>query len=48
MPDGLYGSNLFKLVWLCNQYQCPAIQRQRDADARILQQRHPIFRITYT
>ena len=23
MPNGLYNSNLFKLVWLCNQYQCP-------------------------
>ncbi|MDE1865603.1 MAG: hypothetical protein KGH94_03135 [Candidatus Micrarchaeota archaeon] len=46
--DTLYNSNLFKLVWLCNRYQCPVsnsttklVQVYSNNDTRI-------YRINYT
>ena len=48
MTNGLYSSNLFKLVWLCNQYQCPYSNSTRRISPVFINNDTRIYKITYT
>jgi asparagine N-glycosylation enzyme membrane subunit Stt3 len=46
--DGLYSSNLFRLVWLCNQYECPYSNSTARISPVYFNNDTRIYRITYT
>jgi len=48
MTDALYSSNLFKLVWLCNQYQCPYSNSSARISPVFINNDTRIYRIVYS
>jgi asparagine N-glycosylation enzyme membrane subunit Stt3 len=48
MNNGLYDSNLFKLVWLCNQYQCPYSNSSARISPVFINNDTRIYKVTYT
>ena len=48
MPDTLYRSNLFKLVWLCGWYECPLSNSSASITPVFINNDTRIFKITYT